>query len=354
MPPRGRRASMAPTGIRGPDSAATARHQPPSLPRHARSALGPAGPPKTLRQAPQGKKPGTEASPGRGVELPSRWGRGATRHTTKAGFQFKRHLPDLLLSPCCSPVPGRPAAPALTGLPGPSRPAQALLRGGGGHGTRARDSGPRSPAGGPSRSSPSAPGLSAGPAPVPPVRHTPCPPGPRPRLGGRTHRRRPRLRRTPWRPPTGGKTRWWWGQRIARCGFAARRAWEGPPAPSPGGGPAARASCRPCCAAAGPSGLGPRGGAGASTPDCSRRGRRRNCRSRSQPVLPPPTPPRKWEKRGAPQPSCRPSPAEMVLTCGRQGLWHVKPQRGSSPLGRRRPRRVCLYEGWDAVPRAGG
>lgn len=60
----------------------------------------------------------------------------------------------------------------------------------------------------------------AGPALLPPARLTPCPPGPRPRLGGRTHRLAPRLRRAPqgpadwagrWRGESGGA-----GDRAAR------------------------------------------------------------------------------------------------------------------------------------------
>lgn len=135
---------------------------------------------------------------------------------------------------------------------GPARPAGpgAALRGGAAlpAGARRRRSGSR------------APGPSAGPAPLLGARPKPCPPGPSSAAALTASFRAcaAHLRG----PPKGrGGDEVSWGQGTGLRGHTAHRAWEGPPAGSPGGGPEARAPCRLLCAAAGRSraGCGPCG-----------------------------------------------------------------------------------------------
>ncbi|XP_023979963.1 basic proline-rich protein-like [Physeter macrocephalus] len=293
------------------------------------------------------------------MELPSGWGRGAPSCLKpKAGFQFKRRHPVFpalsrrklrphARGPCSSAAPG-PLRPHTHQSSGPARPAQAQLRGGG-QGARARSEGPRRPALGRTAAGGGAlaltlPGAPPGQPHSLPARPMPSQPGPRPRLGGRTHRLAPRLRRTPQGPAErAGST-----PGLGGTTGLKRRGWPGGPPPGKhlrvAAGPF-RAGDRPSRnkRAIPPSRIAPGEAAEGTFP-------------RPTPALPPPQ--KKWEKRRAPGAlfplSSSWGRARMVLlgvgkACGvsnpKEGPQPVGDEKGSCPQGRR----VKLLKGRESL-----
>jgi hypothetical protein len=143
-----------------------------------------------------GAGPGTDAG-GEGEWAPSRrHTQAASRLQVAGGLSCPLPLEDARApaSPAAAQRPGRSSLTLTSPVPR-ARPAQRGTRAvaSGWSWRRPHDSGQR-------RAGPSAPRRSAGCAPLPPARPTPHPPGPRPRLRGRTPVLGLRLRRAPQGP----------------------------------------------------------------------------------------------------------------------------------------------------------